>query len=146
MKNRIYFFALAIALCFMFLRGKAIAQEEGGNIYVVTTWKTVMPEGGSEAERDSLLQEWIEGTVEKNDKILSQKHLSHYYGSDLRDWVVIGEYKTWADIDEASKISQELAKKKWPDDKEREEFSRKLLKYFGTHSDEIYMEQPKFGK
>ena len=146
MKNKNYSFALVITVCFLLSTSLAFTQEEEGHLYVVTTWKTVMPEGGSAAERDSLLLEWVEGVMKKNDKILSQKNFRHYYGSDLRDWVVITEYKTWADIEESSKINKELNKQKWPDDKERKEFFKKLMKYFGTHSDEIYMEMPKFGK
>lgn len=79
-------------------------------------------------------------------KFGSQKNFRHYYGSDFRDWVVITEYKTWADIEAAAGINQELNKKKWPDDKKRAEFFRKVMKYFPTHSDEIYRELPKFGK
>ena len=146
MRNKIYTFVLAIAVCCLLLNSLSFTQEEERHFYVVTTWKTVMPEGGTAAERDSLMLEWVEGVLKKNDKIISQKNFRHYYGSDVRDWVIITEYKTWGDIEEAAKISQELNKKKWQDDKKRAEFFKNLMKYFGTHSDEIYREMPKFGK
>jgi len=120
--------------------------KEEGHFYVIMTWKTVMPEGGSAEERDSLLLEFQEAVTKKNEKILSSRNLRHYYGSDLRDWVVITEYETWADIEEAGKIGDELCKQKWPDEEERKEYFRKIMKYFSTHSDEIYKDLPKFGK
>jgi len=37
-----------------------------------------MPEGGSEAERESLLGEYAQWVVKKNDKILAVKNFRHY--------------------------------------------------------------------
>lgn len=146
MKNLIYFF-VGICCFFLLFNKTAYAQEEG-HIYAVVTWKAVMPDGGTEAERDSLMSEWVESTLKNNDKILSSKTLRHLSGSNSNDWVVITEYESWADIEAARKMNQELNKKKWPDDKKRAEFFRKLGKYFSgySHSDEIYSELPKFKK
>lgn len=143
MKNLSYLFAL---ICCFFISSIATAQDES-HVYIVVTYKAVMPENGTAAERDSLLSEWVEAVLKKNDKILSSKNLRHFYGGDSRDWVVISEYASWADIAEAIKVNQELAKKRWPDDKERREFFRKLGEYWlPSHSDEIYNELPKFKK
>jgi len=146
MKPTAYFLALALAACVLLFSDSAFAQEEEeGHIYVVSTFKIAMPEGGSGDERDSLLMELIEAQ-KSNEKVLSSKNLRHRYGSDFRDWVVIAEYATWADIEEAANINQELNRKKWPDDKKRAAFFQKLFKYFPTHSDEIYTNLPKFDK
>jgi hypothetical protein len=72
--------------------------------------------------------------------------MQHAWGSNSQDWVVVTEYKTWADIEEAGKVNQELNRKKWPDAKERQAFFRQLGKYFDGHSDEIYQEMPQFRK
>lgn len=146
MKNTVRFFALVLGIFFLVPNSLAFGQEEEGHFFVVTTWKTVMPEGGSAAERDSLLLEWTNAVLKANDKILSSKDLRHYYGGDSHDWIIIEEYKNWADIEEAGKINTELNKKKWPNEKKRKEFFKELMKYFSGHSDEIYRELPKFGK
>lgn len=123
-------------------------KKEEPRVYVITTYKSVMPVGGTAAERDSIMSEWGKSILKKNNKILSSKTLVHYYGSDSRDWVVINEYKSLGDIEAAEKISQKLLKKKWPNAKKRKAIFRKLDKYFPDyeHSDEIYMAMPKFGK
>jgi hypothetical protein len=105
-----------------------------------------MPEGGSAAERDSLLSEWFEAVPKKNEKILRVINLSHLYGSDSHDWVIIEEYKSWDDVEAARKLNQELFMKHWSDAKKRAQFNQKLRKYFTGHSDEIYNELPKFRK
>jgi hypothetical protein len=146
MKNPMQYLALMLTVCFLLANNATFAQEEEeGHIYVVTTSRAVMPDDGTEAERDSLIME-LRDAQKSNEKVLSQINLRHTYGNDSHDWVVITEYKSWADIPEAGKINQELNKKKWPDEKERQDFFRKLGKYFDGHSDEIYTELPKFGK
>ncbi len=123
-------------------------RKEENHWYVITKYKTIMPERGTAAERDALMLEWAKAVIRKNNKIVSHKTLVHYYGSDSQDWVSITEYKTWGDIEAAAKISQELSKKKWPSAKKRKAIFRKLEKYFPgfIHSDEIYMEISKFRK
>ena len=142
MKNTVHF-TLALVVCFMMLSSVGFAQDDEGHIYVVSTFKSVIPEGGSADERDNLLMELIEAQ-KSNKKVLSSVTLRHHWGSDFRDWVFITEYKSMADFAEAEKINQKLNKKKWKDDDERAEFFRKLGKYFSEHSDEIYIELPKF--
>ena len=123
-------------------------KQEKPHIIVVTKWKSIIPEGGTAAERDSLLAQFFRAVTKKNSKILSSRTFVHYYGSDVRDWVVIREYKTWADIEVAPKISTKLFRKRWSSEKKRKEFSQKLGKYFphSIHSDEIYMEKPMLRK
>lgn len=122
------------------------AQQEERHFFYIQTFKTVIPEDGSVAERDSLMLEWVKAVPNKNDKLISVRHLRHWLGSDGQDWVVIWEYKTWEDIEAAGKISVELFNEHWPDKKQRAEFNKKLGKYFTNHSDEIYREFPKLRK
>jgi hypothetical protein len=146
MKNTIQYFVLAFLVFLMLINISAFAQEEEeqGHIFTVSTFKGVMPEGGSAAERDSLLLVGVE-LQKMNPKQLSVKLLRHRWGNDFQDWVFITEYASWADIEAAGNIDEENFKKKWPD-KDWEEYLRAVGKYFPTHSDEIYTELPKFGK
>jgi hypothetical protein len=123
----------------------AVLEEESGHIFVVSTFKITFPDGGSQAELDSLLQ--VINEVQKgNEKELSQITLRHLWGSDSRDLVVITEYASLADFDAAQTINIELSRKKWPERKDRRAFFRKLNSYFEYHSDEIMQEQPEYRK
>ena len=145
MKNIVHHLVTTLTVCFLlFSIGSSFAQEEEEqHIYRVQTWRYVMPEGGSSAERDSLIKEFMEAQ-KTNDKILSQMHLRHVISRDSRDWVVITEYKSMADFAAAGPISRELNRKRWPDAKERGAFFQKLGRYFPNHSDEIFRELPSF--
>ena len=146
MKKLLFYFALMCAVNLLLINNNLYAQQEERHFFEVQTFKTVIPEDGSYAERDSLMLEWVKAVQNKNDKFISVRHLRHYYGSDSRDWVVIWEYKSWEDIEAASNKSVELFREHWPDDKERAEFNKKFGKYWTGHSDEIYREFPKFRK
>jgi len=116
------------------------------HIYTATTFKIAMPDGGSMAERDSLLAEYLEWVVKKNDKVLSSKNYRHSWGSNSSDWLFISEFRSMADLAASEKIDDELMKKHWPDEKKRREFNRRFFSYFPNHSDEIYSGDPKFDK
>ena len=139
---------VALSVCFLLCNtgvGFGQEEEEVRHIFTISTYKAgIITEDGTRAERDSLFMVGVE-LQKSNPKYLSVKVLRHYWGSDSRDWVFITEYATWADIDEAFKIDEENFKKKWPD-KSWVEYRRMFGKYFTTHSDEIYVERPKYGK
>lgn len=130
-----------------FAASSASAQEQSApHIFVMTTQKMANPEGGRNAERDSLMELYHEHVTKKNTHIISQRAVQHYYGSDNRDLVWITEYKDWAAVDAAGKMDTELFEKHWTDAASRREFNQKLNKYFGMHSDEIYNEKTKLRK
>ena len=145
MKNIVHHLVTTLTVCFLlFSIGSSFAQEEEEqHIYHIQTWRYVMPEGGSPAERDSLLKESMEAQ-KTNDKVLSQMTLRHRLSRDSRDWVVITEYKSMADYAAAGPIRQELNRKRWPDANERRAFFQKLGRYFRNHSDELFRELPRF--
>ena len=144
MKHPAYVIALVCGSLLLF-SGVANAQDDG-HVYVVVTWESIMPDGGTAEERDALLSEFIEAVLKKNDKILSSKTLRHMYGSNNHDWVVINEYASFAALAAAAELNEKLSEKKWPNEKKRTEFFRKLGKYFTGHADEIYRGIPKFDK
>ena len=138
-------FTLVLAACIALCGNTASAQmPQEGHLFTVTTFHGAMPEGGSAAERDSLLTMLTELT-KMNPKYLSQKTLRHHWGHNNQDWVVITEYANWDDIESSGKIDEDNFKKKWPKE-DFAKFNRATFKYFPTHSDEIYAELPKYTK
>lgn len=131
----------AFLICFCSVN----AQQR--NILTVVTYKTVWPEGGKLIERDSLMNVWFENVAKKNDKIIHMNYFVHYWGSDSRDFVVMTEYKSLADMVKSDSINTALWREYMPDAKKRSEFDQKLRRYFELlHSDEIYRTMPKFSK
>lgn len=134
-----------ISICFLLttvflLSGMLYAQDEKPHIFTVTTFELLSPKGGSNAEFDSLAALWTENITNKNEFIVSELLMTHLWGSNALDFVVINEFKNFADIEKASDRSTELLREAWPDEKERREYFRAYSKYFGNHSDEIYQE------
>jgi hypothetical protein len=127
--------------------GTAIAQEQAeDHVFVATTFQATMPEGGTFAERDSLLEIYHKQVTEKNPLVLSQRVMQHSYGHNSHDMVMVSEFKNWGDIDAAGKKDNELFEKHWATQESRREYNRKLNKYFTGHSDEIYTEKTKLKK
>ena len=138
MKKASIVYLLAVALAFS---GMLYAQEEDPHVFTIVTWETISPEGGSDAERDSLVAIWVENTVNKNEFILNQTGMTHMYGSNSSDYVVINEYKSFGDIEKAQNRNGELMREFMPDDEKRAAFWKAFTSYFGEHSDEIYQGQ-----
>lgn len=145
MKQVLVFFAIACAGTFL-ASGSASAQEQSNHLFVSTTMKTSMPEGGRIAERDSLMALYHEQVTKKNPHILSQRVMQHFYGNNNHDLVIVTEYKDWASIDAATTMDTELFEKYWKDEASRRQYNRAFNKYFSGHSDEIYSERTKLRK
>ncbi len=135
MKNASIGFLLTVALAFS---GMLYAQEEEPHVFTIVTWESVSPEGGSNAERDSLAAIWVENAVEKNEFIVNATTMSHMWGSNSSDFLVITEYKNFEDIRKAQNRNTELFREFMPDNDKRAEFFKAFFAYFGKHSDEIY--------
>lgn len=139
MKHLTKIFVLLFAV--ILLSGNSFAQDEG-NYYTITTWKISVPEDGSNAEFNEIMQEWYDKVVSKNDKIISERVMQHQSGGDMRDWVFITEYASWNDIDAANDEQNKLVDEGWPTKEERSKFFDTFWKYVDTHSDEILQEKP----
>jgi hypothetical protein len=96
-------------------------------------------EGGSGEERDEVMQEWFDKVVMKDDRVLSQMMLNHYWsgsgGVDGWPVLIVTEF---ASMDEL--LDEDLSKlleAGWPDEKERKAFQGKHRAYWGqyTHDD-----------
>jgi len=138
MKKASIVFLLTVALAFS---GILYAQDEAPHVYNVVTWESVNPEGGSNAERDSLIAIWTENAVNKNEFILNQIVMTHMYGANSSDYVVITEHNSLGDMEKAGNRNFELFEEYMPDDTQRAEYYDATFKYFGNHSDEIYLGQ-----
>jgi len=135
MRNASIGFLLTVALAFS---GMLYAQEEEPHIFTIVTWEILSPEDGSDAERDSLVAIWVENAVKKNEFMVNQITMSHMWGSNSSDYLVITEHKNFADIEKAQNRNFELIEEFIPDNEKRAEFFKSFLSYFGHHSDEIY--------
>ena len=135
MKKASIGFLLTVALAFS---GMLYAQEEAPHVFTIVTWETLSPEDGSDAERDSLVAIWVENATKKNEFIVNHTRMTHLYGANSSDYVVINEYKNFADIEKAQSRNNELFREFMPDDEARAKFFKAFFSYFGHHSDEIY--------
>ena len=135
MKKASIGFLLTVALAFS---GMLYAQEEAPHVFTIVTWETLSPEDGSDAERDSLVAIWVENATKKNEFIVNEITMSHMWGSNSSDFLVITEHKNFADIEKAQNRNLELIEEAIPDNEKRAEFFKAFFSYFGHHSDEIY--------
>lgn len=132
---------LTIALfTFLLFSGTGFAQDANGSYFTMTKFKISIPEGGSQAELQEMLNEWQEKIVAGNEHIISERIMRHQSGADSRDLVILTEYKDWNSIDMAGKKQNEIVDAAWATEDERKEFFSKFNKYFGNHADEIYVE------
>lgn len=135
-----------VSICFLssvifVLSSLLYAQEKESHVFIVVTWELLNPEGGSNAEFDSLATLWAKNVTKNNEYIVSETTMSHLWGSNSSDFVVITEVKTFADVEKSQSRNFELIEEAWPDKEKRKEYFDAYSKYFGSHSDEIYQEQ-----
>ena len=138
MRNTSICFLLTVALAFS---GMLYAQEEEPNVFTVVTFELLSPEGSSYAEFDSLSALWAENVTKKNEFIVSEVTMSHMWGNNSDDFVIITEVRSFAEVEKAYNRNFELLEEAWPDKEERQKYSKAYNKYFGKHSDEIYQER-----
>lgn len=119
-----------------------MAEEEKPHLFTMTTTYLASPEDGSQAEFDSLNALFNEKVTKVNAFIVSQTSLFHRWGSDNRQYVTITEYASWSDVEKAQEMNTKLFNSAWPTEEAREAFNKASEKYFGWHSDEIYVEDP----
>jgi hypothetical protein len=126
----------------LLVTGTLFAQDDdpSSRLVHVQTLEASFPSDGSVAERDSLWEIFFDRTVMKNEKILSQRTLGHFWGANSNEIVLIREYANWDDINTFGTRQQELINEAWPDSLERQAFFQSFNRYFGPHKDEIYQQ------
>jgi hypothetical protein len=125
----------------------ANAQTNPERIYHVTTWYMI-PELDStqRAERDALLKEYLTKVTMKNEFVIHQWNMTHFFTDDSREFLVITEMASLADIEKAFDRDEELEKQAWPDAQKRRDFLKKMNSYFTHHKDAIFNGLPALTK
>ena len=124
----------------MLKQRKKIFKE---NTYVVIQRFTLAPmstiEGGSGKDRDEVMQKWFDNIIKKDDRVLSQMMLTHYWsesagGSDGWPVLIVSEYGSLDDlINEDTELTDKLYEKGWPNKDEREKFQNKHRAYWNNY-------------
>jgi hypothetical protein len=133
-------------LIFTFLLNTEIrAQDEPKPVYItITTKHRNLDTDRKDWQKTE--QEYYDKVTSKNELIIGNELLNHYYTANSSEVLFAYVYRTWEDIEKSNAISNELIMKGWPDEKARKAFFDKQRSYYSTyHSDEIYMSQPMAG-
>jgi hypothetical protein len=143
--NRHFFLAAIFALLLM---GNAtIAQDKKAPAKAKATDKAKTPEKPAEEKhyiitvttlhwnmdrKDFSMDAWKAGEKEyydkvtaKNDLVLGQEVLLHYFTADNTEILLVTMYDSWASIEKAYQKDNELVKAAWPDEKARTAYFEK---------------------
>ena len=97
--------------------------------------KIIIPEDGSLEEALALTREWTESVLRKNENIDDVQLLLSSTDSDTLDLMVL--YKFREDVVRSTnEINQELIKKRWPGEKDFENFLKQLHAYIDPKMNE----------
>jgi hypothetical protein len=122
-------------------------DDEKPNIVVGVTWTHEHKEGITVTDLDSIWALFNKNVTEKNKYITMEFCVSHWYGANSSDFLVITEYNG-SGLDIIDKAFEENTRlyKEWKKDKEdRKAFNNLFFEHFKpNHSDEIYTVFSKF--
>ncbi|MGH2664520.1 hypothetical protein [Flavobacterium sp.] len=108
-------------------------------IYYVRKSYFEYPKEGTEKEFDELNKQYTDAVTRKNDFIKAYYTYAHGWGSNSTDFVEVYVIESLGDLEKAFAKDDELFKAQWKEEKKRDEFDKKMGKYFTkTHSDYIY--------
>lgn len=136
-----FFITLAIVSAIFLMSAwlnSANAQNPSSHVITINTQYMIPTDSAGRAERTALAKEYFDKVTSKNQYIIHEWNMVHYYTDDSREWVTIDEFATWADIDKANDRFGELEKLAWPDAKARAAYFAKSDKYYSSHKDAIY--------
>lgn len=108
-------------------------------VYYVRKSHLAFPEDGKTEDIVTMMDEYNENIIAKNDIIKAYYLNRHYYGSDSRDFIEAFVVESLAVVEKALDKNSELAKAHWPDDGKRKAFFTQMGKYFtGWHADYLF--------
>jgi hypothetical protein len=129
---------LGMAICTFLLSFVIQAQEAPKPVFITVTTMYSNPDSDGK-DWEATEQEYFDKVTSKNDLILSSEILTHYYTENSSEVLFVSVFKTWGDIEKSNEMTNDLIKKGWPDEKERDAFFAKQSSYYTKmHSDEIY--------
>jgi hypothetical protein len=133
------FIAIAVVAILTGSSQGTMAQTTPGHIYHINTWYMVTGmDSAQRADRDAILREYFTKVTMKNEFVLHQWNMVHFFSEDSREFEIVTEYATWADIEKGFDRDAELEKQAWPDAKKRADFMKKMDSYFTSHKDGVY--------
>lgn len=94
----------------------------------------------------NMLAEYHQKVTMKNEFVLSEKSMWHFWTDDSREFVTVTEYADWSAIEKSGNRDGELEKQAWPDAAQRADFMKKMNSYFTHHKDAIFNVMPKLTK
>lgn len=137
----------AVAMLCMCSVPFAKAQTNPGHVYHVATWYMVIGlDSTARAERNAVLKEYLTNVTMKNEYVIHQSSMSHFFTEDSREFVTITEYADLGAIEKAFDRDTELEKLAWPDETKRKAFMKKMESYFTYHKDAIFAGLPSLTK
>ena len=123
------------------------AQSARNSVYALQTrYLAHMMDSTERATLIGLLQEYHTKVTMKNEHVLSERSMWHFFTDDSREFVTITEYSDWSAIEKSGSRDEELEKQAWPDAKQRSDFMKKMNGYFSHHKDAIFNGIPKLSK
>ncbi|WP_395045594.1 hypothetical protein [Flavobacterium sp.] len=124
----------------LLMSNSSIAQDEKSYLITVTKmhWNMNLDDFSMDEWKKGE-KEYLDKVVKKNEFIVGQIILTHYFTADNTELLLVTTYDNWEAIEKAGKRSDELEKLAWPDEKvAKAYFDKKSNYYAGNHSDEIY--------
>lgn len=125
----------------MLVMGNPMTAQENKPVFITVTtlhWNQDMKDF-NEKDWLAIEKEYLDKIVKKNEFILGQKVLEHYFTADNSELLLVSKFANWEAIEKASERTDALIKQAWPDEKARNAyFDRKDAYYQLKHSDEIY--------
>ncbi|HLA55147.1 MAG TPA: hypothetical protein VK623_03540 [Flavobacterium sp.] len=118
----------------------ATAPADKQYIVTVTTlhWNMNLKDFSMDAWK-AVEKEYYDKVTKKNDLIVGQEVLTHYFTADNTELLLVTMYDSWDAIEKAGAKDDELVKAAWPDEKARNAYFDKREAYYApNHSDEIY--------
>ena len=103
-------------------------------------------DSAARAERDAVLKEYLTKVTMKNEYVIHQSCMVHFFTEDSREFVTITEYASMGDIEKSFDRDTELEKQAWPDKTQRMAIMKKMNGYFTSHKDAIYHGIPSLTK
>lgn len=140
---------ISIIFCILFLCNtyKGIAQNNQDHLYFINTQYMVTGlDSNARAERNAVMKEYFEKVEMKNELIIHQWNMTHFFSEDSREFITMYEFANWADIEKSGDRGTELEKLAWPDPVKRKDFLKKMSSYFTHHKDAIYHGMPNMVK
>ncbi|MEO5571829.1 MAG: hypothetical protein ABIT08_10750 [Bacteroidia bacterium] len=117
----------------------AKAQTNSNHVFHINTWYMVPNQDSVvHAERNAMLKEYFTKVTMKNEFVIHQSQMTHFFTDDSREFVTITEFAKFGDIEKSFDRDSELERQAWPDTQKRQQFMNKMNSFFTYHKDAIF--------